>query len=281
MTLSAPSGARIVRFVDALGRHRGGIIRSGEDVIRAYPEVGDTSSTPGSDVDPLSIQEPVVADLESARFLPPVRPRVIACVGLNHGSTQRIFDAGSRTEPLLFLKSPSSVVATDAPIPCPTGVDALDVAPEMAVVIGRPSHQVSVADAMTHVLGVTCANDVAVRAWMGYEGQWFGAKSADGFCPLGPWIVPVAEIADRKVALRVNGQQMQSGSTGELLWGVPELISLVTRHVTLMPGDVILTGSPAGLATARPGDRVEVSIDGIGVLRNTVVMSGERSEDRS
>lgn len=235
---------------------------------------------PFGDGGPPAVQDPV-ADLDSVRLLSPVRARVIVCAGLNHGSTRQIFAARSRTEPLLFLKSPSSVVGTETSIPCPPGVDALDVAAEMAVVIGRPSHHVSVADAWTHVLGFTCANDVAVRAWMGSEDQWFGAKSSDGFCPLGPWIVPVGDVADLKVTLHVNGAQLQSGSTDELLWGVPELISLVTRKVTLMPGDIILTGSPAAIASARPGDRVEVSIDGIGVLRNTVARSGERSGEGS
>ncbi|WP_073457294.1 fumarylacetoacetate hydrolase family protein [Pseudonocardia thermophila] len=202
-------------------------------------------------------------------------PRVLVCAGLNHRDSQRELGTPDRVEPLLFLKPVSSVIGSGAPIVCPAGIAALDVSAELAVVIGRPTRGVAPEAAMAHVAGFTCANDIAVREWMRTEEQWFAAKGADGFCPLGPRIVALDDLEDRLITLRINGEVRRSGAVGDLIWGVPELLALATRHVTLGPGDVLLTGSPAAPATARPGDHVEVVVDGIGTLSNSVVRAGE------
>jgi len=199
---------------------------------------------------------------------------VIVCVGFNHRDSQRAMGAPDRAEPLLFLKPARSVAGPGAPIRCPDGVDALDVSAELAVVIGRPTRCVTPEQAVGHIEGFTCANDVAVREWMRSEAQWFAAKGADGFCPLGPRTVPLDDLDRRRITLRINGEVRRSGTVGELIWSVPELVALATRHVTLGPGDIILTGSPAAPATAHPGDHVEVTVDGIGTLINPIVGTG-------
>lgn len=266
---SLPSGRRYVRFRDPHGVTGEGFIGDGSPVLRGIE--GGAAPVPAGRV----------LGLDDVELLSPVEPRTVVCVGLNHASTLGYAKPPEGAEPLLFLKAAGAVVGPGAAISCPEGVDAVDVAGELAVVISRAAYKVSEREAYDHIWGYTCANDVAVRDWMGSQPQWFDAKSSEGFCPLGPWIVPATEVSQPRISVRVNGVVAQSGSTADMVWSIPQLLARVTRNLTLHRGDVILTGSPVGLVKARPGDTVDVVIDGIGTLTNQVVPSpaSGRAED--
>ncbi len=209
-------------------------------------------------------------------LLAPVRPTKIVCVGLNY----RDHIAESRTavpgggdvpaEPLLFLKPPSAVVGDGEAIRYPRGVERLDPEAELAVVIGRRARAVGAAEALGHVAGYTCFNDVSARNYQRRDGQWTRAKGFDTFAPLGPWVAVGLDPGALEVRCRVNGQERQHGRTADLVHPVAALIAFISGIMTLEPGDVIATGTPAGVAPVVPGDTVEVEIDGIGVLTNRV-----------
>ncbi|MBI1797035.1 MAG: fumarylacetoacetate hydrolase family protein [Candidatus Eisenbacteria bacterium] len=208
-------------------------------------------------------------------LLAPAIPTKIVCVGLNYHehiaeSATVVRGAGVPEEPLLFLKPPSAVIASGEPIRYPAGVTRLDPEGELAVVIGRRARAVSPADAMAHVAGLTCFNDVSARNYQRQDAQWTRAKGFDTFAPVGPWMA-VGLAPDRLgVTCRVNGRQRQSGSTADLIFPVAALIPFISRIMTLEPGDLIATGTPAGIAPIEIGDRVEVEVEGIGVLENRV-----------
>ncbi len=210
-------------------------------------------------------------------LLPPVEPGKIVCVGLNY----RDHIAESRTavpgggdvpaEPLLFLKPPSAVIAHGEAIRHPPGVQRLDPEAELAVVIGRRACRVDAAEALAHVAGCTCFNDVSARDYQRRDGQWTRAKGFDTFAPLGPWVAVGLDPGALQIRCRVNGEERQRGCTADLIHPVAALVAFVSGIMTLEVGDVIATGTPAGVAPIRVGDTVEVEIEGIGVLRNPVV----------
>ncbi len=210
-----------------------------------------------------------------ATLLPPVAPSKIVCVGLNYRahiaeSLSVAPDARPPEEPVLFLKPPSAVIASGEPIRYPPGVTRLDPEAELAVVIARRSRRVSQDAALDHVAGLTCFNDVSARNYQKQDGQWTRAKGFDTFAPMGPWVA-VGLSPDRlTVECRVNGERRQRGNTSDLLFPVSFLVSFVSHVMTLEPGDVIATGTPAGIAPIQVGDEVEVEVEGIGVLRNRV-----------
>jgi 2-keto-4-pentenoate hydratase/2-oxohepta-3-ene-1,7-dioic acid hydratase in catechol pathway len=210
------------------------------------------------------------------------RPGKIVCVGLNYLDHIRESGAEPPAEPLIFAKFPSAVIGAGDPIPIDESLTKrVDWEVELAVVIGRTARRVERAAALDHVFGYTVANDVSARDLQFGDGQWVRGKSLDGFCPLGPEVVTADEIPDpQALALRttVNGEVMQDSSTAEMVFGVAELIAFCSRSFTLEPGDVMLTGTPWGCGefmdpprSLHPGDVVEVSIEGIGSLRNPVV----------
>lgn len=211
----------------------------------------------------------------------PLRPGKIVCVGLNYRDHAEESGQPVPTTPVLFAKLPSSVIGHLDDIVLPTMSDQVDYEAELAVVIGRRTQKVGVADALDHVLGYTCLNDVSARDLQFADGQWVRAKSLDTFCPIGPHVVPADEIPDpQALAIRcvVNGEVVQDSSTKEMVFGVAELVSFISQGITLEEGDVIATGTPPGVGFARtppvflqPGDRVRVEIDGVGVLENGVV----------
>jgi 2-keto-4-pentenoate hydratase/2-oxohepta-3-ene-1,7-dioic acid hydratase in catechol pathway len=214
----------------------------------------------------------------STTLLPPVVPTKIVCVGLNYRahaaeSLTQVPDSVARGEPLLFLKPPSAVVAHGEPIRYPRGVTRLDPEGELAVVIGRRARAVPIADALAHVAGYTCMNDVSARNYQQSDGQWTRAKGFDTFAPLGPWIAAGLEPDALEIECRVNGERRQSGNTRDLLYPIPFLISHVSSIMTLESGDVIATGTPAGVAPIVAGDRIEVEVQGIGILENPVEMA--------
>jgi 2-keto-4-pentenoate hydratase/2-oxohepta-3-ene-1,7-dioic acid hydratase in catechol pathway len=208
--------------------------------------------------------------LSDIRFLVPVIPTKVVCVGLNY--LDHIDEIGMErpAEPLLFLKPLSSLVAHAEPIIRPPAVTRLDYEGELAVVIGRRASRVSRRDALDYVGGLTIANDVTAREYQVPGSQWTRAKGYDTFAPVGPCVVKSTDWSGRRIETRVNSQLVQSSTTDRLIFDVPTLVSHVSSIMTLEPGDVILTGTPRGVGPVANGDVIEITIEGIGVLRNHV-----------
>jgi len=214
-----------------------------------------------------------VGPLCDVSLLAPVVPTKILCVGRNYPAHAAEHGAEVPAEPLLFFKPPSAVIGPDAPIVLPPQSQRVEYEAELGVVIGRRCRNVRPEEAWAYVLGVTCANDVTARDLQRRDGQWTRAKGFDTFCPVGPWLVvgvAEAEIADRAVICRVNGEVRQHGRTSEMVFSPAHLIAYAASVMTLEPGDLFLTGTPAGVGPIHPGDVVEVEVEGIGVLRNPV-----------
>ena len=215
--------------------------------------------------------ETVVA-WDQARLLSPVIPTKIIAVGRNYEDHAAEFDNPLPEEPALFLKPPTSVIGPLQAIRLPAASDNVHHEAELAVVIGKVARDVKMEDAGDYVLGYTAANDVTARDLQKSDVQWTRGKGFDTFCPLGPAIdTDLDPLEGLQVTCRVNGELRQSGSTADMIFGVAELISYVSAIMTLLPGDVILTGTPAGVGPIAAGDRIEVEIEGIGVLMNTAV----------
>lgn len=175
------------------------------------------------------------------------------------------------TQPLLFLKPNTSVVGPDDPIVLPPFSQEVSYEAELAVVIGRMTKDVTPENAHRHILGYTIANDVTARDAQRTDGQWARAKGFDSSCPLGPWIDTDLNTEALTITTTVNGEQRQHGSTADMIFDVAYLVSYISEAFTLLPGDVILTGTPAGVGTLTHGDRVECSIDGLGTLSNIAI----------
>jgi 2,4-didehydro-3-deoxy-L-rhamnonate hydrolase len=212
--------------------------------------------------------------------LPIDRPGKIVCVGLNYRDHASESGLDLPTRPLLFAKWQTSLVGPGEDIVLPSITDEVDFEAELGVVIGSTARAVAVDDALEHVAGYICVNDVSARdAQMG-DGQWTRGKSFDTFCPVGPALVPAAEVADpQALAIRclVNGEALQDSTTAEMVFSVAQLIAFTSEGITLEPGDLIATGTPAGVGFARKppvflrdGDEVTVEIEGIGALTNPV-----------
>lgn len=208
--------------------------------------------------------------LDRVRLLPPCTPSKIVCVGRNYLAHAQELGNDVPEHPLLFFKPPSAVVGPEETIVLPDSAEVHYEA-ELAVVIGERCRNVSAEEAIGVVLGYTCMNDVSDRAAQAWERNWVRAKGFDTSAPLGPIIVTPDEIEGPfRVTLRLNGEVRQDGSTSALIFPIPVLIETITAIMTLEPGDVIATGTPAGVGPLTDGDVVEVAIEGIGVLRNPV-----------
>jgi 2-keto-4-pentenoate hydratase/2-oxohepta-3-ene-1,7-dioic acid hydratase in catechol pathway len=208
--------------------------------------------------------------LDDVRLLAPVLPSKVVCVGKNFAAHAAEFDSDVPDEPLLFLKPSTSVIGPGDPIPLPSISRRVDYEGELAVVIGRLARSVRAEEAFRYILGYTCANDVTLRDLQKTDEQWTRAKGFDGSCPLGPWIETDLDPNDVRVETRLNGDTRQSASTTELIFGVATVVEHITEFMTLLPGDVVLTGTPEGVGKLEPADRVEVEVDGVGVLANPV-----------
>jgi 2-keto-4-pentenoate hydratase/2-oxohepta-3-ene-1,7-dioic acid hydratase in catechol pathway len=200
-----------------------------------------------------------------------LRPGKIVGIGVNYRAHAVEMGKAPPAEPLMFLKPSSALIGTGEAIVRPRGYERVDHEAELGVVIGRRARRVEPAAALDHVRGFTCVNDVTVRDLQRSDGQWSRAKGMDTFCPLGPRIVADLDPSNLRVQARVNGEVRQDSTTADLIFSVPELIAFISRYMTLEPGDVISTGTPAGVGNLVPGDQVEVEIEGIGVLANPVV----------
>jgi 2-keto-4-pentenoate hydratase/2-oxohepta-3-ene-1,7-dioic acid hydratase in catechol pathway len=199
------------------------------------------------------------------------RPGKIVCVGRNYAAHAKELGNAVPERPLLFFKPPSAIIAPGEPIRMPRASARVDHEAEIALVIGRRARRVSSADAMAHVEGICCANDVTARDLQKVDGQWARAKGFDSFCPLGPVVREGFDWDDLEIIGRVNGAVRQRGHVRDLIFPFPALIAAISDIMTLEPGDLVLTGTPEGVGPLAAGDVVEVEIPGVGILSNPVV----------
>lgn len=209
-------------------------------------------------------------DGPDVRLLPPVSPSKILCVGLNYRRHAEEMGKEIPEEPLFFLKPPTAVVGPDEPIVLPPESHEVHHEGELAVVIGRTARRIAPADVGAHILGYTLLNDVTARDIQRRENKYTRAKGYDTFAPLGPTIVPGLDPAALRISTRVNGELRQESDCADLIFPVAELVSRASHIMTLLPGDILSTGTPSGVGPIEAGDTVEVSIDAIGTLRNPV-----------
>jgi 2-keto-4-pentenoate hydratase/2-oxohepta-3-ene-1,7-dioic acid hydratase in catechol pathway len=262
---------KLIRFLD-----EGGALRIGE------PEAeGKARLLRGGPLGPWETTDELVS---IGRLQSPIDPVNLICIGRNYRAHAKEGGAEAPSEPQIFSKLTSSVIAHCAPIHLPREApDEVDWEAELAVVIGREARGIPEAEALDHVLGYTCANDVSARDCQKRRDlQWTRGKSFDTFCPLGPALVidPTIRPNELHICSRLNGETMQDASTDQMMFSVPFLISYLSHQFTLLPGTVILTGTPAGVGFARkppvflrPGDTITVEIEGIGELSNPVLAS--------
>jgi 2-keto-4-pentenoate hydratase/2-oxohepta-3-ene-1,7-dioic acid hydratase in catechol pathway len=211
-------------------------------------------------------------ELAGLKLLAPVIPTKVVCVGKNYADHAAEMGGEVPTEPLLFLKPSSAVIGPGEPIVIPTDLTSeVHHEAELAVVIGRTLSRATPDQAADAVLGYTAANDVTARDLQRRDGQWTRAKGFDTFLPLGPSIAAGLDIGDIRVSCRVDGVVRQDGTTRDLVFDVPTLLSTISQVMTLLPTDVVLTGTPAGVGPIEPGNVVEVAVEGIGSLVNPVV----------
>jgi len=221
-------------------------------------------------------------EAEGVRLGPPVaRPSKIICVGANYADHAKEFGHDIPEEPVLFSKVTSALNGPNDPIQLPTGAQVVDGEAELAVVIGKTASKVAAKDALDYVVGYTVMNDVTERVVQKKNSQWMLGKGFDSFAPLGPFLVTPDEVQDLgnlRVWQTCNGETLQNGNTGDMTFSVPFLIEYISKGMTLYPGDIISTGTPAGIGSARnpqillkSGDVVEVGVDGVGVQRNEIV----------
>lgn len=253
---------RICRYTDGEDPHFGLVDGAGEKIAQIsgdplYTKIELTG---------------VTTTVDAVRLLAPVIPRSkVIGIGRNYAAHAREMGSEAPTEPMMFLIPNTAVVGPDDPIVMPAQSERVDYEGELAVVIGRMCRDVSAEEAAKSIFGYTCANDVTARDLQKSDGQWARAKGFDSFCPLGPWIETDLDLADLRVRTRLDSELVQDGTTADMVHDVPSLISYASQAFTLLPGDVILTGTPEGVGPVQPGQRVEVEIQHIGTLGNTYV----------
>jgi 2-keto-4-pentenoate hydratase/2-oxohepta-3-ene-1,7-dioic acid hydratase in catechol pathway len=246
-------------------------IKAGDDIAYGVADVEGVLVYRGS---PFVAWEPTetVVPWETAQLLAPVLPSKVVAVGRNYEDHAAERAAEVPDEPLIFLKPATSVIGPEADVVHPSISNDVQHEAELAAVISRVARHVKAEDASAYIMGYTAANDVTARDLQMKDGQWARAKGFDTFCPLGPAIEteldPLEKLA---VICRVNGEVRQAGFTSDMVFGVAEIFEFVTAVMTLLPGDVILTGTPAGISRVYPGELMEVEIDGIGILQNRLV----------
>jgi len=209
--------------------------------------------------------------LTEVRLLAPCQPSKIVAIGINYHSHATEFKHDLPESPLMFIKPSTAVIGPEENIVYPPLSRHVDYEGELGIVIRKQAHQVKVEHAMEYVLGYTCFNDVTARDLQKKDGQWTRAKGFDTFAAIGPWIETELDASSLNLETRLNGKIKQKGSTADLIFSVAQLVSSVSQVMTLLPGDVIASGTPSGVGPMQPGDIVEIEIQGIGILRNHVV----------
>jgi 2-keto-4-pentenoate hydratase/2-oxohepta-3-ene-1,7-dioic acid hydratase in catechol pathway len=204
------------------------------------------------------------------QLLPPCTPSKIVAVGLNYRDHAKELNLPVPDTPIVFLKPPTAVIGPGEAVLYPATSTHVDYEAELGVVIKDRVRNISPASARDHILGYTCANDVTARDLQKKDGQWTRAKSFDTFCPVGPWIETELNPEDILIESYLNGERRQSSRTSQFIFTVDYLVSFISGIMTLEPGDLIITGTPAGIGPMKPGDEIEVRIEGIGSLKNSV-----------
>jgi 2-keto-4-pentenoate hydratase/2-oxohepta-3-ene-1,7-dioic acid hydratase in catechol pathway len=251
---------RLVRFRHG-DRIATGAVEPGDDAVRVLRGTYFEDPLPTGEVVPI----------DDVRLLAPLLPSKLVCAGKNYQAHAEEWGQKVPEEPLLFLKPSTAVIGPHDPIRLLPISRRIDFEGELAVVIGRLAKDVRSEDAYRYILGYSCANDVTLRTLQRSDDQWCRAKGFDGSCPLGPWIETELDPNDVRVTTRLNGEVRQDASTTDMIFGVATLIEYITSFMTLLPGDAILTGTPAGVGALTDEDVVEVEIEGVGVLSNPVV----------
>ncbi|MBT2213637.1 fumarylacetoacetate hydrolase family protein [Actinomadura sp. NEAU-AAG7] len=250
---------RIARFATDEGMSFGVVEENTVAAIAAHP-FGDLTFTG---------QRLPLADV---RLLAPILPSKVIAIGKNYADHAREMGGEPPAEPVLFAKPSTAVIGPGEAVAYPRKLsERVDYEGELALVIGRMCREVPASRAADVILGYTCANDVTARDLQKKDGQWTRAKGFDTFCPLGPWIETEVDPADLAISTTVNGEVRQDARTSQLLHAVPDLVAYVSQVMTLLPGDVILTGTPAGVGPLDIGDEVTVTIENVGSLTNRVV----------
>ncbi len=213
--------------------------------------------------------------LAEVRLLAPVIPSKVVAIGRNYAEHAAEMGGGAPPDaPMIFLKPSTAVIGTDEAIAYPPTSQRVDFEGELGVVIGRLCRDLPAEAALEAILGYTCANDVTARDQQAADVQWTRSKGHDSFCPLGPWLETHLDPGDLAITTTLNGEKRQDARTAQMVHDVPSLVSYISAAMTLLPGDVILTGTPAGVGPMSAGDVVEVTIEGIGTLTNRVVARG-------
>jgi 2-keto-4-pentenoate hydratase/2-oxohepta-3-ene-1,7-dioic acid hydratase in catechol pathway len=246
-------------------------IKSGDDISYG---VADTEGVLIYQGTPFVAWEPteIVVPWPAVTLLSPVIPTKVLCVGKNYEDHASEMQGEVPDEPLIFMKPATAVIGSNASVVYPAISKEVHHEAELAVVIAKPARNIRAEDASQYVFGYTAANDVTARDLQRKDGQWTRAKGFDTFCPLGPAIETELDPLERlAVICKVNGEVRQAGFTSDMVFGVAEILEFITAFTTLLPGDVILTGTPSGVGKVEPGDLMEVEVDGIGTLVNRVV----------
>ena len=210
--------------------------------------------------------------LDSVQLHAPIVPGKIICVGRNYSEHIKEQNADTPETPLLFFKPPSAVIGPMQTIILPPQSQQVDHEAELVVVIGKRGRWIQPTDAFSYIYGYTIGNDITARDLQRRDGQWTRSKGFDTFCPLGPWVETEFDPTDAMITCHVNGELRQMASTHDMIFHVDQIIAFASSIMTLEPGDVLMTGTPAGISPLHPGDVVEVTIDGLGKLHNPVAM---------
>ncbi len=259
---------RIVRFSDMTAMAQYGIIEGDKIAVASGNPIAGLKRTGAS------------VPLADVKLLAPIEPVNVLCIGQNYKAHVEEGGANLPKAPILFMKTTNTVIGPDEPIIIPKiAPTEIDYEAELALVIGKTARHVPESRALEYVLGYTCAHDVSARDCQRNDGQWVRAKSFETFCPVGPWLETAFNPLNVRVQGRLNGQTMQDASTALMIFSIPFLISYLSRGMTLLPGTLILTGTPAGVGFARKppvflkaGDVFEVDVEGVGVLRNPMIL---------
>jgi 2-keto-4-pentenoate hydratase/2-oxohepta-3-ene-1,7-dioic acid hydratase in catechol pathway len=209
-----------------------------------------------------------ISDLGSMKLLAPCEPSKVLCIGLNYHAHAKETNQQVPAEPLMFWKPSTTVIGPGDDVVWAPGSEKIDYESELAVVFKKRAKNVPPGAFKEYVLGYTCANDVSARDFQRGDGQWSRAKGSDTFCPLGPWIETDVDPSDLRISGKLNGELRQDSRTSDLAFNVDQLITHLTKYFTMLPGDVLITGTPAGIGPMNPGDEYEVTIEGIGSLKN-------------
>ena len=247
------------------GQEKNGVLING-GMVEIHQSLLEAAQSPFDD-----LERKEFYSLEEVEILPPVTPSKVVCVGLNYQDHARELNMELPSEPIIFLKPPTTVIGHEEDILYPPQSKKVDYEAELAVVIGKKARFVGENDALDYVAGYTILNDVTARDLQEKDGQWTRAKSFDTFCPLGPWIETELDNSNQEICLKVNGEIKQESNTGNMIFPPEILVSFISHIMTLNPGDVIATGTPPGVGPLEVGDVVEINVEGIGTLKNSVV----------